>query len=131
VGFKQIGVEYTRPDRSFGSSTNNIFKNIRWAKKGIFSFSYIPLEFVSYLSYFIVVLSAIALFIYLIGYILLPNPPEGFTTIIIIVLFLGGTQLLSLGFISEYIAKILEETKNRPKFIIKEIINDNNKINKN
>jgi len=131
VGFKQIGVEYTRPDRSFGSSTNNIFKNIRWAKKGIFSFSYIPLELVSYLSYFIVVLSAIALFIYLISYILLSNPPEGITTIIIIVLFLGGTQLLSLGFISEYIAKILEETKNRPKFIIKEIINDNKKINKN
>jgi len=131
VGFKQIGVEYTRPDRSFGSSTNNIFNNIRWAKKGIFSFSYIPLELVSYLSYFIVVLSAIALFIYLISYILLSNPPEGITTIIIIVLFLGGTQLLSLGFISEYIAKILEETKNRPKFIIKEIINDNKKINKN
>jgi len=131
VGFKQIGVKYTRPERPFGVSTNNIFKNIRWAKKGIFSFSYIPLEFVSYLSYFIVALSAIALFIYLIGYILLPNPPEGFTTIIIIVLFLGGTQLLSLGFISEYIAKILEETKNRPKFIIKEIINDNKKTNKN
>jgi len=125
VGFKQIGVEYTRPDRVFGSSTNDIFKNIRWAKKGIFSFSYIPLELISYLSYFIVLLSAIALFIYLMGYLLLPNPPKGFTTIIIIVLFLGGTQLLSLGFISEYIAKILEETKNRPKFIIKEILNDN------
>ncbi len=130
VGFKQIGVEYTRPDRSFGVSTNNIFKNIRWAKKGIFSFSYIPLEFVSYLSYFIVVLSAIALFIYMLGYLFFPDPPEGFTTIIIIVLFLGGTQLLSLGFISEYIAKILEETKNRPKFIIKEIINDNKKTEK-
>ena len=125
VGFKQIGIKYTRPERPFGVSTNNIFKNIRWAKKGIFSFSYIPLEFISYLSYFLVTLSAIALFLYLIGYILLPNPPKGFTTIIIIVLFLGGTQLLSLGFISEYIAKILEETKNRPKFIIKEIINDN------
>ena len=125
VGFKQIGVKYTRPERPFGVSTNNIFKNIRWAKKGIFSFSYIPLELISYLSYFIVLLSAIALFIYLMGYLLLPNPPKGFTTIIIIVLFLGGTQLLSLGFISEYIAKILEETKNRPKFIIKEILNDN------
>ena len=75
-------------------------------------------------------LSAIALFIYMLGYLFLPNPPEGFTTIIIIVLFLGGTQLLSLGFISEYIAKILEETKNRPKFIIKEIINDNKKMKK-
>jgi len=125
VGFKQTGVEYTRPERRHGISTNNIFSNIRWAKKGIFSFSYLPLEFVSYLSYFVIFLSGIALFLYFIFYFLFPEIPQGFTTIIVLILFLGGIQLLSISFISEYIAKILEETKNRPKFIIKEIINDN------
>jgi len=125
VGFKQTGVKYTRPERPYGISTNNIFKNIRWAKKGIFSFSYLPLEFISYLSYFVVFLSGIALLIYLLFYFFLPGTPQGFTTIIILILFLGGIQLLSISFIAEYIAKILEETKNRPKFIIKEIINDN------
>ena len=51
VGFKQTGIKYTRPERRYGVSTNNFFNNIRWAKKGIFSFSYLPLEFISYLSY--------------------------------------------------------------------------------
>ena len=125
VGFKQTGVEYTRPKRLYGISTNSIFSNIRWAKKGIFSFSYLPLEFVSYLSYFIIFLSGIALLLYFIFYFLFPEIPQGFTTVIVVILFLGGVQLLSISFISEYIAKILEETKNRPKFIIKEIINDN------
>ncbi len=125
VGFRQKGVEYTRPERPYGTSTNNMFRNIRWARKGIFSFSYIPLEFVSYLSYFVVFLSVIALFIYLLFYFFSSGVPEGFTTIIVLVLFLGGVQLLSISFLAEYIGKILEETKSRPKFIVKEIINDN------
>ena len=125
VGFKQTGVKYVRPERPYGVSTNNIFSNIRWAKKGIFSFSFIPLEFVSYLSYLVIFLSAIALIIYLLFYFFSSEVPEGFTTVILLILFLGGIQLLSISFISEYVAKILEETKNRPKFIIKEIINDN------
>ena len=125
IGFKQTGIKYTRPERRYGVSTNNFFNNIRWAKKGIFSFSYLPLEFISYLSYFVVFLSGIALFLYFIFYFLFPGIPRGFTTIIVLILFLGGVQLLSISFVSEYIAKILEETKNRPKFIVKEIINDN------
>jgi dolichol-phosphate mannosyltransferase len=125
VGFKQTGVKYVRPERPYGVSTNNIFSNIRWAKKGIFSFSFIPLEFVSYLSFLVIFLSAIALIIYLLFYFFSSEVPEGFTTVIILILFLGGIQLLSISFLSEYISKILEETKNRPKFIIKEIINDN------
>ena len=129
VGFKQTGIKYTRPERRYGVSTNNVFNNIRWAKKGIFSFSYLPLEFISYLSYFVVFLSGIALFLYFIFYFLFPGIPRGFTTIIVLILFLGGIQLLSISFVSEYIAKILEETKNRPKFIVKEIINDNKNKN--
>ena len=125
VGFKQTGVKYVRPERPYGVSTNNIFSNIRWAKNGIFSFSFIPLEFVSYLSFLVIFLSAIALIIYLLFYFFSSEVPEGFTTVIILILFLGGIQLLSISFLSEYISKILEETKNRPKFIIKEIINDN------
>ena len=128
VGFKQTGIKYTRPERPYGISTNNVFKNIRWAKKGIFSFSYLPLEFISYLSYFVVFLSGIALLVYLLFYFIFPGVPQGFTTVIILILFLGGIQLLSISFIAEYIAKILEETKKKPKFIIKEIINDNKKI---
>ena len=123
VGFKQTGVEYFRPERKFGKTTNNLFKNIRWAKKGIFSYSYTPLELISYFSYFIVFISACAIIWYITLYFLYPGAPKGITTILVLVLFLGGVQILSISILSEYIAKILDETKKRPKFIIKEIIN--------
>ena len=123
VGFKQIGVNYIRPERMFGRTTNNFFKNVTWAKKGIFSFSYLPLEFISYLSYLIVLTSFIAIMFYFVYYFINPDSPKGITTIILLILFLGGIQLLFLSFISEYIAKILQETKKRPKYIIDRKIN--------
>ncbi len=123
VGFKQIGVDYIRPERMFGRTTNNFFKNVTWAKKGIFSFSYLPLEFISYLSYLIVLTSFVAIMFYFVYYFINPDSPKGITTIILLILFLGGIQLLFLSFISEYIAKILQETKKRPKYIIDRKIN--------
>jgi len=122
VGFKQTGINYTRPERAFGSSTNNLLKNIRWAKKGIFSFSFIPLEAISYFSYLIFIVSIFALFFYFFSYFLSPGAPEGITTLIILVIFLGGIQLLAIGIVAEYVGKILEETKKRPHSIIKKII---------
>ena len=127
VGFKQIGVPYTRPERKFGTTTNNFFMNIKWAKKGIFSFSYLPLEFMSIFSYLIVLVSAFALLVYLIAYFIFPDPPKGITTLIVLVLFIGGVQLLFISILSEYIGKILEETKKRPNFIVKKILNNKKK----
>ncbi len=127
VGFNQIGVPYVRPERKFGISTNNFFMNMKWAKKGIFSFSYFPLEFMSIFSYVIVLISALALLIYLISYFIVPEPPKGITTLIVLVLFIGGVQLLSISILSEYIGKILEETKKRPNYIVKKILNNKKK----
>lgn len=126
VGFKQTGVEYFRPERKYGKTTNNFFKNVRWAKKGIFSFSYFPLELISYLSYFIVFISMCAIIWYIALYFIYPGAPRGITTILVLVLFLGGIQILSISILSEYIAKILDESKKRPKYIIKKIINFKN-----
>ena len=123
VGFKQTGINYFRPERKYGKTTNNFFKNLKWAKKGIFSFSFIPLEAISLLSYFIAFISAIAIIWYVGFYFIYPGAPAGITTILVLILFLGSIQLLSNSILSEYISKILEEGKNRPKFIIKELIN--------
>ena len=123
TGFKQIGVPYNRPERQFGVSTNNLFKNIQWAKKGIFSFSHLPLEIMSLISYLIFLLSSVALVIYIALYFIKDEAPKGITTLIVLVLFLGGMQLLSMSILSEYISKILDETKKRPYSIIKKIIN--------
>ena len=124
VGFKQIGVPYNRPERMFGKSTNNFFKNIKWAKKGIFSFSFFPLEFISLFSYIIVLISGLALLFYVFAYFINQEAPKGITTLIVLILFLGAIQLLSISILSEYIGKILEETKKRPNFIVKKILND-------
>lgn len=125
VGFRQVGVSYVRPERMFGKTTNNIIKNVRWAKKGIFSFSYAPLEWVSYISGLVTIMSALTIIIYLFLFFLY-GAPQGFLTTLVIILFLGSVQLLSLSVIGEYITKIFEEVKQRPKYIVKNILREEN-----
>jgi dolichol-phosphate mannosyltransferase len=127
VGFKQIGVEYVRPERHWGKSTNNFFSNLRWARKAIFSFSYVPLEWVSYLASVVVVLSLFGIIFYVVGFFFYPNIPRGITTVFVLVLFLGSIQLLSISILAEYIGRIFEETKQRPRYITREILNDHRK----
>jgi len=123
AGFKQTGVPYVRPERMFGKSTNNLLSNFRWAKKGIFSFSYIPLEFISMAALIVGGLAVIAALVQIIGRIMNPNIPQGFSTIIVVCLFLGAVQLFSLSFIAEYLAKIFEEVKGRPLFVVAKTLN--------
>lgn len=127
VGFRQTGVEYLRPERMFGQTTNSLVKNIRWAKKGIFSFTYAPLEWISYLTAVVILASMAALLVYLVGYFFFPRGPRGIQTVIVLVLFLGSIQVFCLTIIGEYVGRIFEETKRRSMFIRREIINDHRK----
>jgi len=121
VGFKQTGVDYERPERLFGATTNNWRKNIWWAKKAIFSFSFVPLEILSYFSVVLTGISFLALMGQIIARIFMPSIPQGITTVIVLILFFGGIQMLSISVIGEYLMKIFEEAKKRPKFIRKAI----------
>jgi len=121
VGFKQIGVDYRRPERMFGVTTNNWRKNIGWARKAIFSFSYVPLELLTYIGFALTGFSFIAIIVQIIFYIKEPNIPHGIPTIICLILFFGGIQMLGIAILGEYQGKILEESKKRPKFIRKNI----------
>ena len=123
VGFTQVGVDYVRPERMFGRSTNNWIKNIGWAKKAIFSFSRLPLHLltafggVSFCGTALLALFAIAVRLF--------SPesvPKGVTTMLLVSLFFGSASILGLGILGEYIGKILEETKARPSFIRKNMI---------
>ncbi|MBI1934148.1 glycosyltransferase family 2 protein [Candidatus Peregrinibacteria bacterium] len=127
VGFRQTGIEYVRPERYAGRSTNSVFRNTRWARKAICSFSYAPLEWVSYLATFMVLLSIAGMAFYIVTFFAYPDVPRGLTTIFVLVLFLGSIQLLSLGVIAEYIGRIFEETKQRPRYVTREIQNDHRK----
>jgi nucleoside-diphosphate-sugar epimerase/glycosyltransferase involved in cell wall biosynthesis len=121
VGFKQTGVDYVRPERMFGVTTNNWRKNIAWARKAIFSFSYVPLELLTYIGWGLTAFSFIAILIQIILYFTMPGNPHGITSIIVLILFFGGIQMLGISILGEYQGKILEETKRRPKFIRKNI----------
>ena len=123
VGFKQTGVPYVRPDRMFGRSTNSLLSNVRWARKGIFSFSYVPLEFISASAAVVAVLSLVAIIAQIVGRIVDPSVPRGVSTIIVVCLFLGAVQLVSLAFIAEYLGKVFEEVKGRPRYVVAKLIN--------
>ncbi|MBT4651915.1 MAG: glycosyltransferase family 2 protein [Candidatus Pacebacteria bacterium] len=122
LGFKQIGVPYVRPDRKFGTTTNSLIKNFQWAVKGIFSFSYVPLQIMTITSLFVFFLSVIGIIYQILLKIISPeSTPSGISTIIVLVLFIGSIQLLGISILGEYIGKIFEEVKQRPKFVVKSI----------
>ncbi|HLX52628.1 MAG TPA: NAD-dependent epimerase/dehydratase family protein [Aquella sp.] len=123
VGFKQTGVDYIRPERMFGVTTNSLVKNIGWAKKGIFSFSRVPLDILTTVGLSLVMFT-IFLSIFQIGmHIFAPqSAPKGITTLMLLIMFLGSFTIFSISVIGEYIAKIFEEVKKRPLFIRKSII---------
>ena len=129
VGFKQIGVDYIRPERMFGKSTNNWRRNIGWAKKAIFSFSFVPLELLSYVGFILTGFSFLAIIAQILAKILYPDVPHGTTTVIVLILFFGGIQLLAVSILGEYLSKIFEETKSRPKFIRRSVIFKGKKMN--
>lgn len=118
VGFKQTGIDYVRPERMFGRSTNSLGKNIDWAKKGIFSFSNTPLTMlttIGVISFALSTLAAIA-----IGLLRLFIPdiaPRGVTTLLITILMFGSFNLFAIGLVGEYVAKIMAEVKGRPRLI--------------
>jgi len=125
VGYRQIGVPYTRPERMFGRTTNSFLKNLAWAQKAIFSFSYMPLEIINWLALVIVLLALLGIVAQFALRLLFPTiAPSGFTTLIILILFMGGIQLLCLSIIGSYLSHIYDEVKRRPPFLVDSILND-------
>ena len=125
VGFRQTGVPYVRPERMFGKTTNSLLKNFGWARKAIFSFSYLPLDFITWLAGITVALSVVAIIVQISLRLVMPDlAPRGFTTLILLILFMGGVQLLCLSIIGSYLAHIYDEVKRRPPYIVESILNN-------
>jgi dolichol-phosphate mannosyltransferase len=125
VGFDQTGVDYLRPERLFGRSTNSFFRNIGWAKKGILSFSQTPLNLLSAAG-----IAGIAIFgglavLQVLAKLMFPElAPRGITTVLLAILFFGSVNLFAISLVGEYIAKIFEEVKRRPHFLRRSIVRD-------
>lgn len=123
VGFDQIGIEYIRDERKFGKSGENLLSSLWWAKTIIINFSLKPLELISKIAFLVMLFTFFLIAVNLVLIIVSNNSPRGIPTIVILVLFLGGIQLLSLSIIAEYLAKIFLEIKGRPRYIIKKKLN--------
>lgn len=126
IGYRSCGVPYVRPERFDGRpsvSTKGLLSAFRWARKAIFSFSYKPLEWVTYLAVTATFFAIAGIVIYG-AFFFITGAPRGFSTVYILILFFASIQLLTLAIMGEYIGRIFEEVKGRPRFIIRDIVND-------
>lgn len=123
MGFKQTGVDYVRPDRLFGVTTNSLVKNIGWAKKGILSFSNVPLAVLLTIGAVLFVVSFLTALATIVLRLVHPElAPRGLTTVLISILFFGSVNLVAIGIVGEYVGKIMLEVKGRPRLIRAAII---------
>ncbi|MGB1253981.1 MAG: glycosyltransferase family 2 protein [Candidatus Promineifilaceae bacterium] len=121
VGYKQTGVTYERAARYAGEAHfTSIRRMLPFAIDAITSFSNFPLQLATYLGFIIAVLSAIAILSVIVLRMATGIELEGQATTLVVVLFLGGVQLLSLGIIGEYLGRIYDEVKGRPLYLIQD-----------
>ncbi len=123
VGFRQTYVEYERDERFAGETKYPLKKMIKFASDGIIAFSTKPLRIVMSLGLLSVLISIIVL-LYTITVKIIGNDTQtGWASIMVAITFFSGIQLLGLGIVGQYIARIYDESKNRPIYIVKETIN--------
>ena len=122
VGLRQTGFEYERDARFAGESKYNLAKLFRLAFDGLISYSFVPLRLVSNLGVFVSVSALVYMFYLIVEQTFGERTIQGWTSTVVIVLFLGGIQLLSLGIIGEYIGRIFDEVKQRPQYVVRETV---------
>lgn len=126
VGFKQIGVNYSREQRFAGQTKFSVFRMVKFAFDGITSFSTVPLQLASYLGLIVTSVSLLVALQALYVRFVTHTAVTGWASLLIIIVFLGGVQLLMIGVIGEYLGRIYEEVKNRPVYLVSEKIERDN-----
>lgn len=121
VGFKKIGVPFAVQDRAAGKSSWGLRRLTELALTGITSFSDIPLRVWGFVGFVISFISLVYAIYFLTKTLIFGADLPGFPSIIVAVMFLGGVQLLSIGILGEYIARIFTEVKQRPKYIVEKM----------
>jgi dolichol-phosphate mannosyltransferase len=117
AGFRQTGLEFDRAPRAEGATNYNLSRMIGLSIDALVGFSSAPLRFVTRLGIFTVIVSSLYCVVVLILWLAGINVP-GWTSMMLVILFLGSVQLISLGVIGEYVATLLVEAKGRPRFVI-------------
>ena len=120
IGFKKKEVVFDRGDRVAGSSSWNFRQLFSLAIDGITSFSNVPLRISTIVGFIVSMLAFVYMLYVFIKALIWGDPVQGYPSMVILLLFLGGIQLLSLGIIGENIGRIYNETKNRPEYLVRE-----------
>lgn len=120
IGYKQTFVEYHRDARIYGKTNYPLKKMIRLALDGITAFSDKPLKMASAIGIISAIIALLAIIYALLSHFIFDSSVSGWTSLIISVLFIGGVQLITIGIIGEYIARINNDVRNRPLYIIEE-----------
>ncbi len=120
VGFRQASVEYERPERSSGRTKWNYWSLWNFALDGITSFTTIPLRVWTYLGLLVWAGSIVLIIYFFFNYLFMGGNLPGFYPIVMLILFFGGLQVMTLGIMGEYIGRIHEEVKLRPIYLIRE-----------
>ena len=123
MGFKHSCIYYKQNERNSGKSSFTFMKLIKLAIDSFVSFSFAPIRFISYLGVMVSLIGFIYSLVLIFNKLFLGIGPTGWTSIMVVVLFLGGIQLITLGIIGEYVWRGVEESRSRPLYIIAEEIN--------
>jgi len=122
VGFPSVAVPYDRAARHSGESKWSYWKLWNLALEGITSFTVMPLKVATYLGLLVALLSVAYAGVIVVKTLILGNPVAGYPSLLTIVLFLGGVQLMTLGVIGEYLGRIFNETKQRPLYFVERFV---------
>ena len=122
IGYRQVAVPYERDSRLAGSTKWNYWRLWNFSLEGITSFSIAPLKVATYIGLFTAIIAVVYGILIIGRTILFGNPVPGYPSLLVIMLFLGGVQLVSLGIIGEYVGRIFNETKQRPLYLVDAIL---------
>lgn len=119
VGFRQKGIDYERAGRFAGKPKYSLRKLMTLAYNGIFSFSDFPIQFLGRLGLYIIIASILYTVWIVTKKLVWGDVPQGFTTTILVIMFFGGVQLITIRILGEYVHRIYDETRKRPLFIVR------------
>ena len=120
IGFRKKEIKFEQEDRVAGTSSFNFFSLLSLAVEGVTSFTVAPLRISTFAGIIVSLVAFISMSFIMFKTLIWGEVVQGFPTLMVVILFLGGIQLLSLGVIGEYIGRIFNETKNRPTYIARE-----------
>ena len=120
IGFKKKGIFYEQRQRQHGKTKWSYYKLLNLALTGITSFTTTPLRFASIFGFFVSFMAFLYLAYIIVKTLIYGDPVQGYPTLMVTILFLGGIQLIALGIIGEYLSHIFNETKKRPGYFVRE-----------